>query len=306
MNVHPAKHEVRFVHQKKVHGTVANTVADALAETQRTRWYGSNRQNPQIPSLSKLAENKSKFDNQSHQQADVVITSNPNQNVSESSEQLHNSMIAAHSKERLSGEDFKKESSAVQQNLPDSNSFSHKISTAPTPPVRAVQKPIWEKHTFSDLRFIGQFRGTYLICEGEDGLVLIDQHAAHERITYEKLKKSIYAKKQFSQRLLLPETIELGFREAQILTEMIPDFKKLGLEIEPFGGTTFVVTAVPEPLANRQVGPLIEELVEKIADTGVGNGLDNILDQSPAWSPDLSGYPTEIIHIEVFFECMNI
>ena len=187
-------------------------------------------------------------------------------------------MIVSHQNEQFIDKDIQKKHPDIKQNLPNINSISQKISVASTP-TKAVQKHIWEKHTFSDLRVIGQFHNTYLICEGDDGLVLIDQHAAHERITYEQLKQNRHGKKQASQQLLLPETIELGFREAQILTEMIPEFKTLGLEIDPFGGTAFVVTAVPEPLVKRQVGPLIEELVEKIADIGVGNGLDMVLDQ---------------------------
>jgi DNA mismatch repair protein MutL len=187
-------------------------------------------------------------------------------------------MITAHLTEQLTRNDIEKKHPDINQNLSEMDSKFQKVALAQTS-THAVQKHIWEKHTFSDLRVIGQFHNTYLICEGDDGLVLIDQHAAHERITYEQLKQNRHGKKQASQQLLLPETIELGFREAQILTEMIPEFKTLGLEIDPFGGTTFVVTAVPEPLVKRQVGPLIEELVEKVADIGVGNGLDMVLDQ---------------------------
>jgi DNA mismatch repair protein MutL len=278
VNVHPAKHEVRFVYQKRTHEVVANAVKNALVGTERTHWYGSIRKNPEPPIPSKVAENKSTFDIRPHGQDNTVIRSDPNQNTPESSKKLQSQMITAHLTEQLTRNDIEKKHPDINQNLSEMDSKFQKVALAQTS-THAVQKHIWEKHTFSDLRVIGQFHNTYLICEGDDGLVLIDQHAAHERITYEQLKQNRHGKKQASQQLLLPETIELGFREAQILTEMIPEFKTLGLEIDPFGGTTFVVTAVPEPLVKRQVGPLIEELVEKVADIGVGNGLDMVLDQ---------------------------
>ena len=98
---------------------------------------------------------------------------------------------------------------------------------------------------------IGQFHDTYILCESVDGLVLIDQHAAHERIFFEQLKNRSQDSRTTSQKLLIPETIDLGYREAKILEKLIPDLNELGLEIEPFGGDTFVVKSVPALLKNK-------------------------------------------------------
>ena len=81
------------------------------------------------------------------------------------------------------------------------------------------------------------------------------------------------------QRLLVPETVELGFREAGVLAKILPDLKELGLEIEPFGGNTFVVKALPVLLAEREVKPLIVEIVEKMVEIGSGPGLAEALDK---------------------------
>ncbi|MGB2928937.1 MAG: hypothetical protein WBB70_08505, partial [Desulfobacterales bacterium] len=141
------------------------------------------------------------------------------------------------------------------------------------------QTELWARKRFGDLRVIGQFHDTYILCESADGLVLIDQHAAHERIIFEQLKNRSQASKKSAQKLLIPETIDLGYREAKILEELIPDLNELGLEIEPFGGNTFVVKSVPSLLENKEVKPLVIEIVEKIAQIGFTPGLEKAIDQ---------------------------
>ena len=140
------------------------------------------------------------------------------------------------------------------------------------------QQPLFaDRRAFADLTIIGQLHDTYLICEsGREGMILIDQHAAHERILFEQLKKK---GAMAVQQLLLPETVDLGFNEARILHELIPDLSTFGLEIEPFGGDTFVIKAVPSLLSGKQITPLVTEIVEKAADTGFSPELVTALDR---------------------------
>ncbi len=109
--------------------------------------------------------------------------------------------------------------------------------------------------------------------------MLIDQHAAHERIVFEQLKKRSKGLKTAAQRLLIPETIDMGYLEAEMLGSLMPEFEKLGLEIENFGGNTFVVKSVPGILSGRQVKPLIMEIVEKMIKTGFAPGLEKAMDE---------------------------
>jgi DNA mismatch repair protein MutL len=282
VNVHPTKHEVRFAHQKQIHNAVADAVARSLAETQKSRWYGDSSYDPQRPAPFKAAETPPSYPERPRLQKSPGLTPPPTIIASESEQpgdfQAETSLLEKEILPPQQGVDqipktsFRE--SAPIKSPPEKDSAAPSSSTG-----KAVQNSIWEKRRFADLRVIGQFHDTYLICEGEEGLLLIDQHAAHERIAYEQLKKNARRQKQSSQRLLLPETIELGFREAQILTRMIPELKQLGLEIDPFGGATFVVTAVPDLLSRKQMAPMIQELVEKIADVGIGEGLETVLDQ---------------------------
>jgi DNA mismatch repair protein MutL len=121
-------------------------------------------------------------------------------------------------------------------------------------------------------------RNTYILCDSKEGLILIDQHAAHERVLFEQLKQRQTASKPVVQRLLMPETVELGYREAALLEKMIPALHSAGLDIDPFGGNTFVITGVPALLAGREAGPLIVELVETAADTGIIGDAEKMLD----------------------------
>jgi DNA mismatch repair protein MutL len=139
--------------------------------------------------------------------------------------------------------------------------------------------PIWELEGFSGLRVIGQLHNLYIVCESDVGLVLIDQHAAHERIFFEQLKQRGNEQPSAAQKLLVPETLELSFREAEILGQMLLDLNSLGLEIEPFGGNTFVIKAVPALLSGQDPRPMIYEMVEKTAAVGYSPGLENTLDQ---------------------------
>jgi DNA mismatch repair protein MutL len=83
----------------------------------------------------------------------------------------------------------------------------------------------------------------------------LDQHAAHERILYESLKKRSSEIKKRSQQLLVPETFDMGFAESDILEKLIPLFEDIGFYIEPFGGNTFVVKAIPTILEGKEIQP---------------------------------------------------
>ncbi len=82
-----------------------------------------------------------------------------------------------------------------------------------------------------------------------------------------------------AQKLLVPETIELGYREAGVLEKLIPELSGTGLDVEPFGGNTFVVKAVPSLLTGREIKPILIEIVEKIAEIGAAPGFAEALEE---------------------------
>ena len=241
VNVHPAKHEVRFAQQKNVHEAVRKAVAKALQYADQAGWNA-----PGIRSNLPSMEQPGIFE----PMADFEIFK----------------------KQRKEAPSREMETFA---SLPPACSLNKDPSLART----TVQTPLWEKKRFGDLRVIGQFRDMYILCESGDGLILIDQHAAHERVLFEQFKKRFKDARKTSQKLLIPETIDLGYREAKILERLIPNLFDLGLEIAPFGGDTFVVKAVPLLLKNKEIKPLVIEIVEKIAQIGFSFGMERVFDQ---------------------------
>ncbi|MCB9112072.1 MAG: DNA mismatch repair endonuclease MutL [Anaerolineales bacterium] len=112
------------------------------------------------------------------------------------------------------------------------------------------------------LRLVGQIGATYLVAEGPDGLYLIDQHAAHERVLFEKLMSQHENKNIPSQSLLAPEVVTLPPQSAKVLTEQLPFLNHFGFEVEEFGTNTFQVRAMPTLFAGGSSSLALKALVE--------------------------------------------
>jgi DNA mismatch repair protein MutL len=115
------------------------------------------------------------------------------------------------------------------------------------------------------LRLLGVIGKLYVVLESDRGLVLLDQHAAHERILFEQMMGRIESETAApSQKLLLPETVELPPRDAQFLREQLPALTRLGVGLSEFGERTFLLDALPvflkAPDARRFVFDLVDEL----------------------------------------------
>ncbi len=241
VNVHPTKNEVRFVNPHAVHEAVKSAIAQRLYEVDRLQWGRSN-----YPAANTTPK---------YGQVSEAVKGDFGFRISDFGINNRGPRTAASSQQP-----------AASSELPPVTS-------------QGGQEPIFDTKGFSALRVVGQLHNTYIVCESDAGLVLIDHHAAHERILYEQLQRRAADQPSAAQKLVVPETLELNFSEAEILEQMMSDLKILGLEIEPFGKNTFVVKAVPLLLAGRDVRPLIYEIVEKTAAAGGSPGLKEVLDE---------------------------
>jgi len=256
VNVHPTKNEVRFVRQKEVHDLVKRAVLEILHQADRPAWGVRGFQKSiSTKEQSRISEEPADYRSMGEKALGLKSAS------LEDEGKFHSSDQGATNNERRT------------------TSIQKRASHISQPATRSHQTPIWDKKHFTDLRIIGQLHNTYILCESKESLWLIDQHAAHERIVFEQLKKRSNGVKPASQRLLLPETIDMGYLEAKMLDRLIPGFEKFGLEIEHFGGNTFVVKSVPDILSGRPVKSLIMEIVEKMAETGFAQGLEKTVDE---------------------------
>ena len=263
VNVHPTKHEVRFSRSRFVHDLIKTAVAEVLDREDRPGWVGGEgKVSEEIPSYHPPSAS---LEDRPFAQDLRSVALGP---------KIHKSGKIRGKRTEIEGSLFQDPVSSIQYRVSDTKVFASSIDYQ----TRSEQADLWEAKRFTDYRIIGQIHNTYIVCEARNSFILIDQHAAHERVLYELLRqRSQYLNKE-SQQLLVPETIELSYRETAVIEKLLPDFANLGLQVEPFGGNTFAVKAVPALLAGREVKPLVLEIVEKLAEDGFGESLDRSLD----------------------------
>ena len=240
VNVHPAKNEVRFFQQKAVHDLVVKGISSTIDIAEQPKWKTVD------------TDYTAEYAPSSNSVSGYIFEPAPDYH---------------------STGDSMGELNAGQLNM-------EKISDFPKKDLPAKkQTTFWNKKYFSGLRIIGQLHNFYILCESNEGLVVIDQHAAHERIFFEQLKKGAENSMVPAQQLLVPETLELGFMEKNILEKILPDLVKAGFDMEFFGGNSFVIKALPSFISCADAKSVILEVVETMAETGSSSGISTRLDQ---------------------------
>jgi DNA mismatch repair protein MutL len=127
-----------------------------------------------------------------------------------------------------------------------------------------------------------QIHETYVVAETRDGLVIVDQHAAHERLTFERIKGALVGKGVARQILLIPEVVEMEPQAARRLLDRAEELERLGLAIEPFGAGAVVVRETPALLGEADVQGLLRDLADEIAEFGAGTALEDRLERVSA------------------------
>ena len=117
----------------------------------------------------------------------------------------------------------------------------------------------------------GQVHENYIIAQTANGMVIVDQHAAHERLVYEKLKKQMAESGVATQSLLIPEVIELSANDCMRLLEIAEELRQFGLVIEAFGGDAIAVREVPAILGTVDARGMILDILDELADQNASN-----------------------------------
>ena len=131
---------------------------------------------------------------------------------------------------------------------------------------------------FADLQVLGQLAKTYLLCEGAGELVVVDQHAAHERVMLHQLMKAPERHLGTGKRFLTPAVIELNASRAAALVAHLEGLARFGFEIEAFGGNSVAVKQVPAALGGIKLQRLIEDVADDIAEGGKGRPADDVVE----------------------------
>ena len=233
VNVHPTKMEVRFRNPREVYALIAETVSGAIGAGVNA---GANEARDDTPAGLPVMVEKP--------YASRIEEALKRYRVSSGQEKLFFGGVSAPKKETWV--------------TPNSTVLREPERE---PKLEAAQTG--ERLGFSDLPYLGQVAGTYLVFASEDGAVLVDQHAAHERVLYEKLRgqSAESGQRSVGQRLLLPEVVSLSPRDFTFLKESAPILEETGMEVEPFGGDSLIVKAIPAFLPQAEARELIQDLL---------------------------------------------
>ncbi len=224
VNVHPAKAEVRFRASDRIYSAVQRAVRRGLLA------YSPVPQ-MSLPSWSQGTQSQ---------------PGSSQQPLTGSTRDLDWGMAAA----SANGTGFDSEPASSAETLPSGTGQS----TMQGLPSSSGELPL--------LRLIGQVGATYLVAEGPDGLYLIDQHAAHERVLYERMMSQLKAPVA-SQALLEPATFQLAPESARLLTLQLPFLEQAGFQVEPFGPNVFRVRAIPAILSGSDPVAAVRVIVEE-------------------------------------------
>src|SRR5579862_493231 len=128
----------------------------------------------------------------------------------------------------------------------------------------------------------GQLHETYIVAQTMDGIVIVDQHAAHERLVYERMKHALANGRVATQPLLIPEVVELDPSDVARISDRAAEFAELGLVIEPFGSDAVLVRESPALLGAVDLRSLVRDLADDLAETGATHSLKERLDHISA------------------------
>lgn len=242
VNVHPAKSEVRFRDPASVRGLLIHALRHALAEA-------GHRSSTSIAS-----------------QALGMAQNNLNP--------IHSSQFQAISKSGTSSFSYQN----LNQNKPPSPMLSQRsmqfqgVEFEPQAPILSDHEELTPNSQVARQYPLGlarsQLHNTYILSETEDAIVIVDQHAAHERLVYEKMKEAMEGKPLTRQLLLIPEIIEIGEDQAIGLLKRKDELSLLGLVIEGFGAGVIMVREVPALLGKVNVKALIQDLSDELESYG--------------------------------------
>ena len=254
VNVHPTKHEVRFRHQSAVHDTIQSAVENVL---RGSPWLAGKP----APSLPATAPTGQAYRERiaAAAQASLTITTRSSYATPSTRFPLTGGMSAAVA--------HVAHPAAVEPVTVHDPAESFMPETEPAP-----------RNYFSSLAILGQFHGEYIRCQSGPELVIIDQHAASERVAYQRLKQQYLTGAVESQRLLFPETLELSFSEVAVSERFRDDLTGIGFELEPFGGNTLMIAAVPRLAAEKGAIRLVRDILTDLSRIGASAAFQDRVD----------------------------
>ncbi|HWC97546.1 MAG TPA: DNA mismatch repair endonuclease MutL [Candidatus Sulfopaludibacter sp.] len=272
VNVHPSKTEVRFRHGSFVHDFVRDTIRERLMESRPAPSFpASPRSAPVEQPVAHLPY--SEFSQMLANEAPAAVSLvDPPQQADGPLPQF-TLRPAAGPVPRL---DFSGPPLEVTPGPPPSGKLSRRLDAHGEFPPEAVPAPEVSLSALSDLRPLGQIHESFIIAAGRDGLWIIDQHVAHERILFEQVMKQRAAGRVETQRLLMPLILQLTAEQQIDYARIADELHASGFETEPFGNRTIAVKAAPAAVSPGELEKILFEILEVAEGELRGASLDDL------------------------------
>ncbi|MBI3921127.1 MAG: DNA mismatch repair endonuclease MutL [Armatimonadetes bacterium] len=234
-NVHPTKIEVRFSHEGEIHNTVMKSVRQALLGAQLDRTLPTTQPAPATSPP---------------QPSQLNLATGPPAALSPG--------------HPYTGAPLGLTESAPSLSRPFLETSSSTSALSPSPAPQTLR-----------LRPLSQIRNTYILADSEEGLFIVNQHRAHERILCDQALAKVRRAPVEEQRLVIPLTVDLSHREALAVQENVDMIRALGFDVEPFGGDSFVVRSIPVLIAKQNYEQAFRDVVDELAHSSTLKHLDN-------------------------------
>jgi DNA mismatch repair protein MutL len=257
VNVHPAKTEVRFRRAAAVADAVREAVREALARN--------------VPQITQIPETQI-------QTASAAVSFTPPQPRIEFVPPPEPVRPLAPVISFPSGDE-------IARDVEEMIRVTSVKSPLPMPPVDSAERLVREvvpETLSSNIRPLGQFEESFIIATDDEGLLLIDQHVAHERVLFDKYRALEMERRTESQQLLVPETFDLTPAQAAVFDQLAPEFEVYGFELMRLSGRTVAIKAVPADLPAAEARNMLSELLDTVDAEKKANARDTMRDEIAA------------------------
>lgn len=297
VNVHPTKMEIRFRNEKELYELLAPGIKETLSHREMIPKAELGKQKKEAkPVLSgKMPEPFEQVRREEHSGNETAKNTAPETTAGPQETMKKYAAKPEAKKSVFAGVNYHKDAGKedIQQ-------------------MTLNETSLLDEEAKPDRKVIGQLFKTYWLIEYEDQLFIMDQHAAHEKVNYEKLMKSFREKKIYSQGVEPPYVVTLSMAEAKVLDETKEIFQELGFTIEAFGGNEFCIRQVPANLYGLKEKELFMELLDSLTADGVKKDPEMVTDKIASMACKMSAKGNqrmslpEIKHLlDLLMECEN-
>ena len=273
VNVHPTKMEIRFRNGREIYELVVDAVRAALLQKDLVqdvlRETSKKKELPKTKEVKKPEPFEVNRRKEETQKMDQTMKDFAKMRQSQTNQQGHRAKPEGMKQDRLKSESSqtakKPTYAGLNYNTQKKEFPQYKTDELSSNQMTLREDPVFSVQARPDRKILGQLFKTYWLIEYEDQLFIMDQHAAHEKVNYERLMKNFKEKEIYSQRLEPPMVVTVSMTEAEALTRYKDAFAGLGFTIESFGGNEYCIREVPANLYGIGERDLFMELLDAVS-----------------------------------------